>query len=68
MPGVLFLKNAPPARLYITVLVLRLLTENLQYPWVIKNQPFPADRKRCQAAFSNHSANALIAKAVVNVS
>jgi len=33
--------GSPCATLFINVLVLRLLTENLQYQWVIKDQAVP---------------------------
>ena len=45
--------GSPCVTLFITVLGLRLLTENLQYQLVTKDQAVPAGRKRCQCRFPN---------------
>ncbi|NMD05901.1 MAG: hypothetical protein GYA72_08705 [Deltaproteobacteria bacterium] len=51
----LFVFGSPCATLFITVLFLPLLTENLQYQRVIKDQAVPARRKRRQCRFPNHA-------------
>jgi len=49
--------NLPGATLFINVLVLRLLTENLQYQRVIKDQAVPGETEAVLMSISHNQAS-----------